>query len=444
MKYDALYHKNMNFIKKNPYVGHFTHNEIYKLEVQETDCTWKVLMNDWEAVTLYKKGEFDYEELFRQNRKRIENLNKIYVINVLHTLLRKSENCGYENRVYLYYTDDLLFHAMAAVIDFQELLSDGQFMIVFRQHCLEDSGFIEKVRVDLDLKEIQNIVFLYQPQSCGYEFFKEIIQKSPYVVYADGWMMHRQLEEAEKQLGSEGMFSKYFLNGTEYELHSVLEFLKVFADKVVLEQFEKMFRYKRQLSAADIMKGLFIAKYYVQKHGCIDYGIVPVVVYFPDHYLRFMHWYDTILQQFKKVIFFRLVRNPVIRTIRAYEFIKEYQLHHIAKFIKVLTEELTFDEYSLAHGNSFSARFEDLKKNPDSVLPAVCACIGIPFSKCLMEDPYVFREDALCADLDRIFSDRDIEMLKLLYQDILRYYDYEPVYRIECIEDVCGGGSFLA
>ena len=442
MEYITQYHKNMMFIKKNPYVGHFAQMEIRRLEVEETDSTWEVRMNDWKVVKLHKKGEFDYEELFKQNRKRVENLDKIYVLNVLHTLLRKSENCGYDNKVYLYYTNLPLFHAMAAVVDFKELLSDGQFMVVFKPCCLEDADIIEKVRVDIDLKEIQNIVFLYQPQSCGYEFFREIIRKSPYIVYADGWMMHRQLEETEKQLGARGLFSKYFLNETEYEFDLILEYMKIFDDKVderfteVSDQFEKMFRYKRKLSVSDIMKGLFIAKYYVQKHSCIDYGIVPVVVYFPDHYLRFMHCYDTILQQFKKVIFFRLVRNPVVRTIRAYKFIKDHQLHHFSKFINVLTEELVFDEYSLDHGKSFSVRFEDLKQNPGSVLPAICACIGIPFARCLMQDSYVFREDALYADLDRIFSDRDIGMLQLLYQDILQYYGYEPVCKLSGIGDV--------
>ena len=266
MEHVGLYYENMAFLKKNPYVGHFEQKEIYSLKVEETDNTWKVCMNDGGAVTLYKKGEFSYEGLFGQNRKSIENLDKIYVLDVLHTLLRKCENCGYDNRVYLYYTDLPLFFAMAAVADFKELLSDGQFIIIFKPCCWRDTAPVEKVQVDLDLKEMQNIVFLYQPQSCGYEFFREIIRKSPYVVYADGWRIHRQLEEAERKLGFDGLFSKYFLKKTEYAFDSVLEFFKSFEVSEgeeyaeTLEQFEKMFRYKRQLSASDILKGLFIAK----------------------------------------------------------------------------------------------------------------------------------------------------------------------------------------
>lgn len=431
MNYFELYHKNMDCLKKNPYVGHFTMISVQRLEVEATGGIWKVHINDRQEVILYKNGTFDYEQLFLQNRKHINNLDKIYVLNALHTLLRKSEHCGYDNRVYLYYDDILLFHAMAAVVDFEPLLSDGQFMIVFRSDCFDKACTVKKVHVAIELNELQNIVLFYQPQSCGYEFFREIIQKSPYVVYADGWRMHRQLEEAEKRLGVDGLFLEYFLSEKEYAFDAVMKVLKAFQetfdeeDADTISQFEKMFGYYRKMSVSEIMKGLFLAKYYVQNHGCIDYGIVPVIVYFPDHYLRVMRCYDVVLRQFEHVIFFRLVRNPVVRTIRAYQFIKEHRLHYFAKFINVLTEELSFDEYSLNHGQSFSARFEDLKQNPDTLLPAVCNCFGIPFTQDLLDDPYVFREDALYAGLDRVFSQKDIQMLKLLYQDILKYYGYE-------------------
>lgn len=130
--------------------------------------------------------------------------------------------------------------------------------------------------------------------------------------------------------------------------------LNIFCDRMLTEN---------SLSVSDLFKCLFLCKYIADKPDR-NKRIKPIIVYFPDHYQRFMDYYINIQKDFHRVLYFRTIRNPVIRSIRAYEYIKKNNLYYFVNYLDVLFEELVFDEFSIRQGKSYAMRFEDLKKSP--------------------------------------------------------------------------------
>jgi hypothetical protein len=424
----------LTFFETSQFVQPFEWGEERSVGVAEKPDCFEITLDKKKKIHVYKQGDFNFEQLFQMQTMTIKNLLQINTLQILKQIIRSSEACGVDNTVYLLYEDKDFLLALSCVIDFENLLEKNNFYICFEEKAMmSEIADIRNIK-PLRISEMETLVFLYQPQSNGYEFFRDVIQNSSYVVYADGWVLHRKIEDIENILGIEGEVKKLFLNVDRRQ--SCTEFLKKLLNypqllqcvdnniSEILRIFLDLFGMEQRMNTADIMKAFFISKYYFEQKNW-NMRVAPIIVYFPDHYERFIQYYANIQKEFQRVLYFRLVRNPVIKTIRAYEYIKEKQLFYFSKFVQVLLEELHFDYYSVGMGNSYAVRFEDLKEQPEVYLKKICSLFLIPYEDKLIENNKLFRKDALSPEFDKIFSDEDIRMLKTIYQRTLQYYEYE-------------------
>lgn len=430
-KAEVLCKKNLSFLKTYPYIDKDINFK--KALIEETSEYFEVVFKNEKRVKVWKAEEFDYDSLLKNPILEIDNLLAINVYEILNRIIRSSEFFGADNKVYLFYDEVEKFLAMTYVMDFSRLFAKSQFYILLQKKIVRDNDKEVKKPSFLDVRELNSIVFFYQPQNCGYKFFKDIIQQSSYVIYVDGWRMHRKVEEIENFLGIDGFVKKIFLDN--YTKYRGIDFLKEICNyplllnsissniSEILEVFSELFSTK-EMNISDLMKALLISKWYYDRKGEIDYRIVPLIVFFPDHYERFMEWYAHIKNDFLEVIYFRLVRDPIVRTIRAYEFNKKNGFFGLNKITETLTEEIYFYKNQQTGGLNFVVRFEDLKKEPRKYLFKICNCFKIPFEDKLIENGALFIKDALSPALDKAFSEKDKAMLKILYKEILVFYGY--------------------
>lgn len=425
----SLFNKNRAYLKECSSIECFVDIYVENVNIEHTKQGISIQIDNWEDIVVEKENKQDIETILDINF--FKNPMQDKTLCMLQKILRHTGNCGFDNRMNLYYDDYHLFYASMFLIDWKEILKDNQFYICFTK----DGGNRLCVRDTLiSIREINRIVFFYQPQSCGYEFFKSVIRKNKYALFAEGWRIHRWLENIEVKIGIKNLVKNILMNNGKISATlfiSNVRKIEHLKDTVgesifnVINKFEELFGKEVEMSVSEVFKGILLADYYIQNGDKVNPRILPLMIYFPDHYLKYMELYDAIIKDFKDVSFFRLVRNPMIRTIRAYEYIKKTNQHYIAKFIDVLTEEMGYDDYSITHGRSYSIRFEDLKKSPREAMAAICECFKIPCEEAMFEDPELFRKDALNPELDSIFSKEDIKKLEIFYKPILKYYQYE-------------------
>lgn len=428
-----IFESNILFINNYPYMSAFNYDNIKNVKVKEQSQFYEVVFDEERVIKIWKNGEFDYKKLFNTKEFQIDNLMNINVFETLRQIVRSSEMCGIENRIRIFYDSVEKFIALACVMKFEEIFDRKQFIICFhREECAPVLKNTCEMK-HLDIEELDTLIFFYQPQSSGYTFFRDVIQESSYIVYADGWRMHRYLERMEEALGIRGMVKEIFWNTDS--CFSGIDFVKeilgypVLLGNIgvdvagILKIFLELFA-ERSMDAAGIMKALFISKYYYDRKDHVDNRIVPIVIYFPDHYERFMEYYSNLKKGFRKVLYFRTMRNPVIRTIRGYEFNKKNGFWGFNKIVDFLVDEIYFHRNLPLLGETYVIKFEDLKKNPEYYLKKVCNCFRIPYENELIQREELFGNEALKPDLDKIFSEDDIRMLEFIYKDILLFYKY--------------------
>lgn len=420
------------------------------VQVEEEENFYDVVLNGEDKIRVKIREDFDFETFLQGETLEICNLMSINVYYVLATILRYSEYCGFDNKVYLHYTDISIFYAVASLLDFTVAPFLNKFYVCFDdgKKELKYSGNEKRIQID----EMETLVFFYQPSNCGWQFFKDIIKRSSYVIYADGYRMHRRIEEIENELNQAGEIKKIFLNGiNSYKCHDVINTLRRFPDFLseigydydrILSSFIELFQDNQAMTISDIFKGLLIAKYYADSNEEKNKRILPIIVYFPDHYQRFMEYYEDICNSFQKVLFFRTVRNPVIRVVRAYEHMRRYNIYNFVKYLDVLFEEFYYDEYSIKSNYcSYAVRFEDLKQNPKEYMVKICDCFGIPYEDILINDEKMFRLDALAPMInEELFSELDIKVFEKIFSPILEHYQYATVLEkinFDSIKEYC-------
>lgn len=440
MDYAKQFEINKKYLMKNCGMEDFCFGlgSDFDIRVAEDECAFHVVIDENSQFYFLKYQNLDYDQILNADSLKLKLPVGINVFKVLNTILRESGKCGFDNRMYIGISSAKELVALMHVCDLEEILSKGKIMFLLGELQIGVQNFegSQTEERKLHFSELEDLIFLYQPQSCGYEFVRDVILKNDFVVYADGWTLHRKLEEFETKIGDSGFFKKLFLD-TQFRISGVkflqelLKYQKLllqsgFDCASILNIFCDRMLTENSLSVSDLFKCLFLCKYIADKPDR-NKRIKPIIVYFPDHYQRFMDYYINIQKDFHRVLYFRTIRNPVIRSIRAYEYIKKNNLYYFVNYLDVLFEELFFDEFSIRQGKSYAMRFEDLKKSPQIMVKKMCDLFRIPFEDKMLQDKETFSTKALNPQLDKVFTEQDIEMLQVLYNDILDYYGYEKV-----------------
>lgn len=435
MNYEKNFEENKKYLKDKCGMNYLQIHKTLNINIQEDTDKFIVVIDDKDKFEFLKYEQFDYNSFLQNKDLKLEMPIAMSTFFVFNTILREESKCGFPNKVYVSVSSEKEWEAFLYICNIQQILSKGKIVFIIEGQNVErdckDETIVEERH--LHFSELEDLVFLYQPQSCGYEFVRDILKENDFIVYADGWTLHRELEKIEKKLGHD-YFKKVFLNknlkisGVKF-LQELLKYQKIllqsgFDSSSILNIFCDEFLMEQELTVSDIFKSLLLCKY-IAEHPKKNNRIKPVIVYFPDHYQRFMDYYLNIQCAFERVLYFRTVRNPVIRSIRAYEYIKKNNLYYFVNYLDVLFEELTFDQFSVRQGHSYAMKFEDLKQNPEDMTKKLCMLFGIPFQSKMLENHDVFSLKAVNPPLDEAFQADDIKMLGILYQEILLHYQYK-------------------
>lgn len=450
-----LFRKNKRYLEANGFICRADMADVRHVSVTEDEEGFAVVLDHEKNVYIYKSGDFQYEEFFQKKRLEIHDLRCVNVLKALNVVTRETRYCGFDNYIYLIYESQDTLAALACVVDLSVMLNKNKFKVCIGEQIREDTiqnNIGTDGRKELQIEEMNNLVFLYQTQNSGGYFLRDVITQGPYLVFVDCGTFHQRTEQIEGFLGKSGKVKSAFLDRTRLysgdevkrNIRKMLRAPSLFRiSSKTLRYMEKVVDGKENLKASDIMKAFCIAEYY-SKNEKINHRIVPVIMYFPDHYLKYLEYFNEIRKDFLHVAFFRTVRHPVIRSIRAYSALTKfcYRVAHwnkplylislirtlgFAPYLNVLFEEFYFDEFSVHSGYPLAAvRFEDLKTNPQKYMPKVCEYLGIPYEEKLIQNEEIFRPGAVSPSIDKeVFTDTDVKILQAMYHEIMEHYGYE-------------------
>ena len=205
MDYAKQFEINKKYLMKNCGMEDFCFGlgSDFDIRVAEDECAFHVVIDENSQFYFLKYQNLDYDQILNADSLKLKLPVGINVFKVLNTILRESGKCGFDNRMYIGISSAKELVALMHVCDLEEILSKGKIMFLLGELQIGVQNFegSQTEERKLHFSELEDLIFLYQPQSCGYEFVRDVILKNDFVVYADGWTLHRKLEEFETKIG---------------------------------------------------------------------------------------------------------------------------------------------------------------------------------------------------------------------------------------------------
>lgn len=425
-----LYEKNVLLLKRYPYIMMKGFPDFDQL-----DIIWKLnregkrIMYDSraeECLEIYKNESERTNKAFFQDLSRqllIKNETNPWNLKYLCDNVRRSEDYGGDNHIYLYYDSFRLFCAYLKILDIEPYLTDAKIVFLFGPEQLSAYYPLDFKKIyGIDYSQMKNkqiridemnriCVFHFIGGSSGTAFVSQIMD------------YHRTLFTIRFPFAlTFEYFYKLVQGKTVLEMHKLFQqkiainlepgFTKTVIDKVfgMKKLFHKMALSLRGIgrpTKGEWFKAFYLAYNYTMNRKFTE-RIVPVI-YYDSHELDGIEGIKSafeILPEFRYVTMLSVIRDTTCQFSSLanwamhepfaynlpYEKVKsmrdEYLLpSYIANYYKELphretTAETFIDKYVR------KVRFEDLKLYPKATLYALCEFMDIPWDENLLHCTY--------------------------------------------------------
>lgn len=453
---ERCYRNNIEALKAYPYVfGELTPEPddlgIRMYPVDDGDFfTYNKTDERFSSRHLHYK-EWPEQYLFQDLSKQlfVENETEPYHLQFLYDNVRRSEDYGGDNHIYLYYSSADCFGEVLLSFDIRPLLKDEKFVFLLGEKYKKYYPINFKKRFNLDYKsmspqpvrldELKRICFWYKHAYSGTTLCTGVINALSNVQYECGYTFHTDSMISNKPMYFSAEFQQAMGNpGRRFTVQEISDRIgQPNADIRIpdLEDYLDWLREYREAPCAytisELFRGYFLFHY--QKKN-LNPRISPMLLY--DPHMWDTRVYNALIMEFPYHIVMTSMREPIVTFARSYE-------NGLVGWNEFQTKYLLASDYDhtcfLNEGllkNYWGFRFEDLKKSPEVTCRTICKCLNLPFENAMLtvDAPLTNRQGStvrgfdqtpLHRNIDHILSEFDQMRLKIFYEPIHKYYGYE-------------------
>ena len=383
-------------------------------------------------------------------------LEEVFTYSYLQFLqdnVRKSEDYGGDNHIYLVYDSEDWFSVLLQWFDLSALLQDKKFVFLVGDNAKvqypinfkEQFGieYREEDRKPIQIEEMKRIGYWYKMYYAGSNFGTGVLGNSSLIQFIHGHDFHCYSTLKGKLLWYKNNFRQFLKHPTtKITVDQLRSFNKENGYELAISGYEDFLSWleyriqKGEVSIVDLFKGYFL--YHYEKRNQ-NPRIIPMILW--DCHMLEVNLYEEIVKQFPYKIVLTSMREPIMTLARAYDFglvgwdyfQTQYVVASTYNHTYFLSEEL--DQYYYGY------RFEDLKKYPKQQLSSLCRLLNIPFEEQMLEATVPmehnngevtvgFDQAPLTRKIEKELSSFDQMRLKIYYEPILKYYGY-PSFDLE-------------
>lgn len=377
-------------------------------------------------------------------------LEKVFTHSYLQFLqdnVRRSEDYGGDNHIYLTYDNEDWFSVLLQWFDVSALLQDKKFVFLVGDNAKEQYPidfkkqygieYKEEDRKPIRIEEMKRICYWYKMYYTGSFFACGVLNSSSYIQYILGHDFNLYSMKKGKKLWYDEEFRQLLNSPTsKLSLEQLRSFNRENGYELVFLKYEDFLNWLEhriqgeEVSIVDLFKGYFLYHYEKREQNP---RIVPIILW--DLHMLEGNLYEEIVKQFPYKIVLTSMRDPIMTLARAYNyglvgwdyFQTQYIVASTYKHTYFLSEELDQCYYGY--------RFEDLKKYPKQQLSSLCRLLNIPFEEQMLEATVPmehkngevtvgFDQTPLTRKIEKELSTFDQMRLKIYYEPILKYYGY--------------------
>ncbi len=385
-----------------------------------------------------------------------------YELEYLRDNVRKSEDIGRENHVYLHYTDRETFCAYLQVLDMAPVLEEEKVVFLIGEE-IEQYPIDFQARFGIDyakctprpvrLREVTRLIWHSQLSSHnGGDFFNEVFDGHPNLVTLPSVML-------------EGIIEAMGLVRNAVETLSLKELKTVYRQFRLPEMLQELHELHKAQDLTD--KDLMVACYLMETaaSGTLDRNArIAPAIFFQPHFkdihismepdgdgkaVMRVPAYEQLLaapmvQGFKYIKTFTPMRRVTTSYGASIKFMyKTMDLHELVGIdFKDLPDEFSVNDASLSvyrmfnhtymvdradrlYADSILVRFEDAKLNPKATFTALCAFLDLPYTQSMTYCSFNGRMDERGVGFDTAPVYKDY----LLYAGPSEQYTYEYIFR---------------
>lgn len=455
------YSKNSALLADYPYQWGFQKCSAETLPVQifpvtETEyCLFDKKERSFSGLRVIDSGELcDY--LFRDLSHPVfrENDCNLYHLRYLEDNVRRSEDYGGDNHIYLYYAGLRELAPLLFLGELEPLLRQKKpvFLIGENNKKRYPVNFRKEFQIDyaskgpapVRIEEIKRMCFWYKHAHSGTTLSLAVLGSLNEVQMLQG----HDFDAYSKIDGTWILHAEEFRNvitnvDAAYTVEQICGILQSEKYEIVLDGIEDYIDWLRRYRPAPhayTVKELFCgyALFQYEKRG-LNPRIAPMILYDPHTWDSSL--YSDLVLSFPYHTVLTCVREPIMRFIRCQQI-------RIAGWDEFATKYLLAFDYLQAQFLRaelrpcyYGYRFEDLKTKPEIVCPALCRHLNLPYDSVMLKTDTPFSnghpakegEDvsvrgfdtvSLRWDLSAGLSDFDKLRLQMFYNPILQYYGY--------------------
>ena len=473
-----LYKKNCKLLKKYPYIFRKDFPAFEELPVKFYPYDDNgVLPFD---VSGERFGEYvDFNEpvvrhyFFRDLSKPVlaENIFSQYELAYLRDNVRRSDWVGYENHVYLHYSDWGSFCSYLALLDMKPLLEDEKFVfLIGEEKSLYPIDFKERFGIDysrypvkpVGIREVQRLVWHTQLSAHnGGDFFNEILHEHPNMTADSSWIF------------SECMESLNLVRNCAQKIIDSKDDRAWNTSALTLEVLQPLTELKK-VTLKDVLVAINLGSDDCARHLDARARVVPAIFFQPHFRTMNIKWalheaggleisIDEIremmetglMQQFKYIKTFTPMRRPTTSNAAAVRFQqlqvaqgyasgsdteeKKNKLYTMGDnlYDRILNRTFMVDENNRLFKDSCLVRFEDAKLNPKAVFTALAEFLDLPYTESMTycsdmdgRDPggQGFSPAAVYRTYDEFADENERKLLEYLLRDVYKAYGYDFHY----------------
>ena len=417
-----------------------------------------------------------------------------YELEYLRDNVRRSDWVGYENHIYLHYSDWDEFCAWLQVLDWKPLLEDEKFVILIgEEEALYPIDFKERFGIDYSqypvkpfhIREINKVIWHTQLSAHnGGDFFNEIFHEHPNLIVDTSLIFSTMPEVLEfLRVPAEEIRDSKGTKGWSDDMTSVFS-------PVVLEQLSSL----QNITMKDAMVAFYLGRADTAGHLDRTARIVPALFFQPHFHRVETEWklYDGaiavineaekelresgLLDEFRYIKTFTPLRRPTTSyaaTVRYNwrQFVKRLLLAETERIDSMglqfmddaLMRRIFNRSFMVALGDRLFAdsrvvRFEDAKLEPKATFTALAEFLDLPYTESMTycsdatgRDPHGIGFDAarVYRVYERFCDNSERRLLEYLLRDVYETYGYsyeqydgEPMTG-EQIDDLLGQCTYL-
>lgn len=457
----AAYHANCSLLETYPFQWGFCSVPLEQLPVQvfpvsETEyCLFDKQTQTFTELRCAAREELE-DYLFSDLSGPVfrDNDCSLYHLKYLCDNVRRSEDFGDDNHIYLYYSSLteliplLLFGALAPLLKDQKPV----FLIGSENKKRYPVNFKKEFQIDyarmgpspVRIEEIQRICFWYKHAHSGSGLTRAILGSLDEIQMSTGHNFNTYSKINGKQILDTHELKDALAQVNQcYTVAEIAEMVHSEQYELHLEGIEDYLDWLRQQRSApqgysvkELFCGYFLFRY--ERRG-LNPRVAPMLLY--DPHIWDPSIYSNIVFSFPYYTVLTCIREPIMTFIRCQQvgivgwngFSTQYMLASEYLHAQFLHPELRPHYYGF--------RFEDLKTKPEVVCRALCKHLNVPYDEKMLkaESPIGLTENEnrgidyaapLHWDLSTCLSEFDIARLKMFYEPIHRYYGY-PAFSFE-------------